>query len=52
MFDIAKVGSEFLVNTVTANNQTYADVALLPNGGFVVTWQDDAPRMAYWVAAP
>ncbi|WP_198368526.1 lipase family protein [Roseomonas rosulenta] len=36
----AKVGSEFLVNTQTAMDQTRPSVAALSNGGFVVTWDD------------
>jgi len=35
----AKVGSEFLVNTVAFGSQNNIDVAGLSNGGFVVTWQ-------------
>jgi acyl dehydratase len=34
----AKVGSEFRVNTHTADVQAYPCVAALGNGGFVVTW--------------
>lgn len=34
------IGSEFLVNTVTANAQDQASVAALSSGGFVVTWTD------------
>ncbi|MBC7906082.1 MAG: DUF4347 domain-containing protein [Rhodospirillaceae bacterium] len=29
---------EFLVNTFTANSQTYPQIAALSNGGFVATW--------------
>lgn len=36
----AKTGSEFLVNTTTANSQTEPRVTGLSNGNFVVTWQD------------
>lgn len=35
----AKVGAEFLVNTVTANNQTQPAVAGLSDGGFAIVWQ-------------
>jgi hypothetical protein len=35
----AKVGSEFLVNTVVFGSQNNIDIAGLSNGGFVVTWQ-------------
>ena len=34
------LGSEFLVNTVTANAQDQASVTALSSGGFVVTWTD------------
>ncbi len=36
----AKAGSEFLVNTATAGNQAGPTVTALPNGGFVVSWED------------
>ena len=32
------IGPEFLINTATANSQTYGSVAGLAGGGFVVTW--------------
>jgi hypothetical protein len=35
-----KVGTEFLVNTATAGEQTHADIAALIGGGFVVSWVD------------
>jgi hypothetical protein len=35
-----KVGGEFIVNTTTAGNQDNTSIAALPNGGFVVTWDD------------
>ncbi len=35
----APAGSEFRVNTTTANNQSWPCVATLVDGGFVVTWQ-------------
>jgi hypothetical protein len=40
LFDTAgnKSGAEFLVNTVTAGNQTAPSVAALTTGGFVVAW--------------
>ena len=38
----AKVGGEFIVNTVTAGSQLYPTTAGLTNGGFVVTWRDDS----------
>src|SRR4051794_8726298 len=34
----AKLGTEFLVNTVTDGAQTGSSVTALSNGGFVVTW--------------
>jgi Ca2+-binding RTX toxin-like protein len=34
----AKVGGEFLVNTVTAGSQYQPSVAALASGGFVITW--------------
>jgi len=38
--DGVKVGSEFLVNTITANTQVHSQIAPLIHGGFIVTWQD------------
>ncbi|WP_238272782.1 beta strand repeat-containing protein, partial [Methylobacterium cerastii] len=38
--DGSRVGTEFLVNTATANNQQLSTVTGLSNGGFVVTWTD------------
>ncbi|OYU35315.1 MAG: hypothetical protein CFE35_10035 [Novosphingobium sp. PASSN1] len=35
-----KVGSEFLVNTATANDQFNSTITGLSNGGLVVTWND------------
>lgn len=32
------VGGEFLINTVTSNNQNMPAITGLPNGGFVVAW--------------
>ena len=42
IFDAAgtKVDSEFLVNTITADNQFEPSVAGLASGGFVVVWSD------------
>ena len=37
---INPLGAEILVNTATSSDQTDARVALLANGGFVVTWTD------------
>jgi Ca2+-binding RTX toxin-like protein len=36
----AKVGSEFLINTVTAGGQYKPTITSLANGGFAVAWQD------------
>ena len=36
----AKLGSEFLVNTVTASSQFTPNVTNLTGGGFVITWDD------------
>ena len=36
--DGTAVGSEFRVNTFTANNQHWSSVTALAGGGFVVTW--------------
>ena len=38
--DGARVGSEFLVNTQTANEQNAPSITGLADGRFVVTWQD------------
>ena len=40
-YDIAgnEVGEEFLVNTRTYHHQEKPDIAALPDGGFVITWQ-------------
>lgn len=40
--DGTKSGSEFLVNTTTADNQRLPSVAGLSGGGFVVAWQDNS----------
>ena len=34
----AKVGSEFLINTTTSNEQSFAALTSLTNGGFVAAW--------------
>jgi Ca2+-binding RTX toxin-like protein len=36
----AKVGGEILVNTTTAGSQQVPHIAALPDGGFVISWQD------------
>ncbi|MCK7610946.1 Ig-like domain-containing protein [Roseibium sediminicola] len=35
------VGAEFQVNTYTTNNQLYANVAALTDGGYVITWSSN-----------
>ena len=37
-----RVGTEFLVNSTTANGQRYPSSAALANGGFVVTFDDNS----------
>ena len=39
----AKVGSEFLVNTTTADKQLDPSITSLSNGDFVVSWTDNYP---------
>ncbi|NJL09007.1 MAG: hypothetical protein HC900_12785, partial [Methylacidiphilales bacterium] len=39
---VIKVGGEFLVNTVTAGNQTNPSITALADGRFVVTWEDSS----------
>ena len=34
-------GDDFLVNSTTTGDQNQANVVALPDGGFLVTWQDD-----------
>jgi uncharacterized lipoprotein NlpE involved in copper resistance len=36
------IGPEFRVNTLVGGDQSWAQVAALSNGGFVITWQDSA----------
>jgi len=38
----AKVGGEFLVNTITAGIQSDSNVTTLPDGRFVVTWTNES----------
>ncbi|HEX8194279.1 MAG TPA: FG-GAP-like repeat-containing protein [Allosphingosinicella sp.] len=38
--DGVKVGGEILVNTAVASEQLSPDVAALPDGGFVIVWND------------
>ena len=42
----AAVGSEFLVNTQTANDQYIPTITALAGGGFVITWHDRAAHLA------
>jgi Ca2+-binding RTX toxin-like protein len=44
------VGSEFLVNSTTADNQTGPDVTGLASGGFVVVWRSYDTGSAAWSA--
>ena len=37
----AQVVAEFTVNTTTAGNQNEPEITALPDGGFVVVWDDD-----------
>ncbi|TFI56967.1 tandem-95 repeat protein, partial [Sphingomonas parva] len=50
LFDSAaqRVGTEFLVNTTTSGDQTDPSVAALPDGGFVVTWENGAKSGAWY----
>jgi autotransporter passenger strand-loop-strand repeat protein len=43
--DGTKVGSEFRVNTQTADNQLASVITGLSNGGFVVTWEDNSQTL-------
>ena len=40
--DGSQMGSELLVNTATAGDQSDPRITALANGGFVVTWTDDS----------
>lgn len=42
---------EILVNTTTVGSQAHADIAKLPNGGFVVIWQEPLHNSTYKVMA-
>jgi len=44
----AKVGDEFRVNTVVANDQINAAVSALDDGGFVVAWQSNDQDGSDW----
>jgi len=41
------IGSEFQINSYTANNQFYPSVTSLSDGGFVVTWSSDGQDGSY-----
>src|SRR5262245_20446295 len=43
--DGSKSGSEFLVNTVTTNNQVTPRITALDNGNFVITWSDQSKNV-------
>ena len=45
---MAKIGSEFQVNTYTASDQYLPSVATLSNGNFVVTWTSDGQDGSSW----
>jgi lysophospholipase L1-like esterase len=38
----SRAGSEFLINSTTAGNQSNPSITALPDGRFVVTWTDDS----------
>lgn len=40
--DGGKVSDEILVNTATQNDQHNPQIATLPNGGFVIAWEDNS----------
>ncbi|WP_189411968.1 calcium-binding protein [Neogemmobacter tilapiae] len=42
----AKVGAEFLVNTVVANSQSTPAIATLPDGRFVISWTDESSGLS------
>ena len=39
---VVAAGGEILVNTTTANDQSWPQLTALSNGGFVVTWTDES----------
>jgi hypothetical protein len=43
-----RIGVEFRVNTYTLNYQQYPDIAMSPDGRFVVVWQSLAQEGAGW----
>lgn len=46
-----KIGSEFLVNTQTANSQIHPQVTALSSGGFVITWFDNGDLLGSRIKA-
>lgn len=46
MYDLygKPIGSDFQINSETTNSQVKPDIAILPSGNFVVTWQSDSPE--------
>jgi hypothetical protein len=44
--DGSKVEDEILVNTAARGDQSNPQIAVLPNGGFVITWQDGSAGVA------
>ncbi|MCA8883532.1 MAG: tandem-95 repeat protein [Rhodobacteraceae bacterium] len=47
-----RLDSQFLVNTTTAGNQNQPDIAPLPGGGFVITWNGSVMLQVYGNDAP
>ncbi|MEM8556795.1 MAG: T9SS type A sorting domain-containing protein [Bacteroidota bacterium] len=45
------VGTEFLVNTFTPNNQSHPSVSVAPDGDFVIAWQSDNQEANYGIFA-
>lgn len=50
--DGARVDSQFQVNTTTAGSQNQPDIAGLPGGGFVITWNGSVLIQIYGNDAP
>ena len=43
-----KIGAEFRVNQVTYDDQLYADISALPDGGFIITWNSTYQDGSLW----
>jgi hypothetical protein len=39
--DGSKIGSEFIANSTTVDNQSNSVISVLPDGSFVIAWQSD-----------